>query len=66
LTNHSNSAIIQSQVEGNRTRAGEGRKCPRGNKMVTKNFLEKIEKVLDKCPGLWYYTIRKNEGRKKQ
>ena len=41
LTNHLDNAIIQSQVEGNRTRAGEGRNWPKSNKIVTKNFFEK-------------------------
>ena len=29
-----------------------------GNKKI---FLEKIKKTLDKCPGLWYYTITKRK-----
>ena len=44
LTNRPGNAIIQSQVEENRTRAEEGRPYPNSYKMVTKKFLKKIEK----------------------
>ena len=31
-----------------------------------KNFLEKLKKVLDKTPGIWYNTIRKRKKNKKK
>jgi hypothetical protein len=44
LTNQAPFVIIQSQVEGNRTGAKEGKDYPKGDKMVTKNLFREIEK----------------------
>ena len=62
LTRLPESAIIQSQAEGRRTRVVEKGVCPKGYKMVTKIFFKKIEKSVD-IPGQMCYnkTIKGNE-----
>ena len=62
LTFPGNYAIIQSQVEGNRTRAEEGKVA-----LQLKASNQKLQKkVIDKSSRMWYGIINPREKRKKK
>ena len=63
LTNTLFHAIIQSQVEGNRTRAGEGKLTLLVTKWLQKKDKKKFQKGVDKWPDVCYTVVKIKEGR---